>query len=377
MGQQGPDLFSSDIGYIMRNEYKFLLSFGYHPEDVLGFFKNYFLDESSTKSEQNLFWLIMARMQVNYGNLLEEVKQNALKVIESEEDIKQWEEYVIIEKHVNTPVKLINEINMTDVVFNPDNPEEFSAQFVRRFDEVKNSNAINLLDQSNIPSLVKEYLNNDDFSKIEVFGEDAKKYLKKRKIIIQTLHSDIIDFEPQKKYFAKPNFFDPEWKIGDIYASLVKKENDKNQHLNEYYYDKYIMFEVVDINRKPISRIIPSLAAEVTVFIKPFMYLDDKLPNLKDIEELEYTYKSRINFGDTFERLGKFDESKQEIYGIFFYNSKRKLKKMDLIKIRDGSGTESEQEISGIGCGHIFVDRINITIAIHLKHLFENQKKQN
>jgi len=49
MVQHSPDLFSSDIGGTMRDEYKNLSSFGISHEDILEIFKKYF--------EQYLIWL--------------------------------------------------------------------------------------------------------------------------------------------------------------------------------------------------------------------------------------------------------------------------------------------------------------------------------
>lgn len=42
MAQHGPDLFNSDIGGTMIDEYKSLSSFGISPKDILSFLKSIF-----------------------------------------------------------------------------------------------------------------------------------------------------------------------------------------------------------------------------------------------------------------------------------------------------------------------------------------------
>lgn len=42
MAQHGPDLFSNDLGYYMREEYKNLSYFGFEPEQIIRIFKAHF-----------------------------------------------------------------------------------------------------------------------------------------------------------------------------------------------------------------------------------------------------------------------------------------------------------------------------------------------
>jgi hypothetical protein len=245
MPQHGPDLFSSDIGSTMREEYKYLLAFRYEPNDVYQVIKKYFISDSSSKRDMNLFWLIMARIQVNYGWLIEEVKEEALKVIESGEDLLQWKEYVLIEKHIVSYQTMTNEIIQKNVIMSTDNIQESAQTFLEEFRKLQEEKLIEYLQDDNLPVEVLHYFNDAGFSKIEIFGVDGKKYLKKRIEVIETLKNDINNFMPSKKKFSKPYSFDPEWKIGDVFAYKLLEEEDKNRWIMDVaFYNKYILFPV-------------------------------------------------------------------------------------------------------------------------------------
>ncbi|MFA5741747.1 MAG: hypothetical protein WC874_02595, partial [Candidatus Izemoplasmatales bacterium] len=331
MPQHGPDLFSSDIGSIMRDEYKNFLAFNYEPKDVLVIFKKYFLHDSSSKRDKDLFWLIMARMQVNYGCLLDEVRDKALMVIESGDDIKQWEEYVFIEKHISSYQVITNELIQKNLLKDVDNIQERAQTFLEEFHKLQDEKLTEYLQDDHLPEEVLRYFNEKGFSKIEIFGNDGKKYLKKRIEVIETLEKDIANFEPSKKKFSKPYSFDPEWKIGDVYAYKLVEEEDQYGWIKDVnFYDKYILFEVVGIDRKAISRILPSLAVRTEVCVKSYIFIDDTLPNISELDNLEYLSMRRIRYKDNIEKLGKFIKDKEAIFFVIFYGETKKIKKMQL-----------------------------------------------
>ncbi|MGE4572128.1 MAG: hypothetical protein AB7E09_05220 [Candidatus Izemoplasmatales bacterium] len=375
MPQHGPDLFSSDIGSIMRDEYRNFLAFKYEPREVVEVFKKYFLNDSNSKRDENLFWLIMARMQINYGCLLDEVKDKALKIIESGEDTKQWEEYVLVEKHISSYQTMTNELMQQNLLKDVDNIQESAQAFLEEFQKLQDAKLVEYLQNDNLPIEVLQYFNENGFSKIEIFGNDGKKYLKKRIEVIETLKKDIESFEPSEKKFSKPYSFDPEWKIGDVFAYKLLEEEDQYGWIKDVnFYGKYILFEVVGIERKPISRILPSLAVQTEVCIKPFVFIDDLLPDTSSLSNLEYLRKRRVRYKDNIEKLGKFIKDKDDVYFVSFYGETRKFSKMKLIKLKEGKKTESDVMIKNVGYSNVFISSLPYNIAINLKHyLNENQ----
>ena len=375
MPQHGPDLFSSDIGSIMRDEYKYFLAFKYEPNEVLEIFKKYFLDDSSSNRDINLFWLVMARIQLNYGCLLDEVKEKALKIIESGEDIKQWEEYVLVEKHISNYQSMTNELIQKNLMKDINNIQENAQAFLEEFQKLQDAKLVEYLQNDNLPIEVLHYFNDNGFSKIEVFGNDGKKYLKKRIEVIKKLRNDIACFEPSKKKFSKPYSFDPEWKIGDVFAyKLVEGEDQHGWIKDVNFYDKYILFEVIGIERKPISRILTSLAVQTEVCVKPLIFVDDSLPNVSLLDNLEYLSKRRIRYKDNIEKHGRFIKDQDAIFFVSFYGETRKFKKMKFIKLREGTKIESDVMIKNVGYSNVFISSLPYNIAINLKdYLNENQ----
>ncbi|MFA5037288.1 MAG: hypothetical protein WC479_08945 [Candidatus Izemoplasmatales bacterium] len=375
MPQHGPDLFSSDIGSIMRDEYKNFLAFNYEPKDVLVIFKKYFLHDSSSKRDKDLFWLIMARMQVNYGCLLDEVRDKALMVIESGDDIKQWEEYVFIEKHISSYQVITNELIQKNLLKDVDNIQERAQTFLEEFHKLQDEKLTEYLQDDHLPEEVLRYFNEKGFSKIEIFGNDGKKYLKKRIEVIETLEKDIANFEPSKKKFSKPYSFDPEWKIGDVYAYKLVEEEDQYGWIKDVnFYDKYILFEVVGIDRKAISRILPSLAVRTEVCVKSYIFIDDTLPNISELDNLEYLSMRRIRYKDNIEKLGKFIKDKEAIFFVIFYGETKKIKKMQLIKLKEGYKTESDVKINNVGYSNVFISHLPYSIANDLKHYLDENR---
>lgn len=62
--------------------------------------------EVLTKEEQYVFWLVLADTQWNNGNLLENVKKEALSVIKNKEDLKRWTDQKELEKRKKELLKL-------------------------------------------------------------------------------------------------------------------------------------------------------------------------------------------------------------------------------------------------------------------------------
>ena len=380
MPQYAPDLFSSDIGSIMRDEYKNFLAFKYKPVVILVFFKKYFLDGVSNDRDVNLFWLIMARLQVNYGCLLDEVKEEAIKVIESNEDIRQWEEYVDIEKYLFSPqdeshsiIEAIQSIDITN-----SNPLENPEKILEQFRVIQDKQKEDLFNDENTPVEVLHYYSDDSYSKIAVFGKDGKKYLKKRIEVIKKLKIDIANFEPKQKKVSKPYVFDPSWKIGDLYAYPTDNIEDKwNKLKGVDYTGKYILFEVIGVKRKSISRIYPELAKKTDIYIKAFYYFEEDLPEDKRLNDLEYLKRPRIRYKDNIEKLGRFHKDIDEVINLSFYSEVRKFKKVNLIKLRDGTVDENIENVPSSMVSVEFFSELPIRVITEMIRYHNSSNKES
>jgi len=97
MGAWGVAILSDDIAEDIKLLYKDLLANEYSNEDasriVIEEYKNELDDE-----ETIVFWLVLASIQWKLGRLQENVKQEALQIIESGADLARWEEEPKLQK---------------------------------------------------------------------------------------------------------------------------------------------------------------------------------------------------------------------------------------------------------------------------------------
>ncbi|MEC3194621.1 hypothetical protein P9Z84_18050 [Bacillus cereus] len=97
MGAWGVAILSDDIAEDIKLLYKDLLANEYSNEEasrtVIDEYKNELDDE-----ETIVFWLVFASIQWRLGRLQENVKQEALQIIESGADLARWEEEPKLQK---------------------------------------------------------------------------------------------------------------------------------------------------------------------------------------------------------------------------------------------------------------------------------------
>ncbi len=373
MAQYGPDLFSSDVGGIMRDEYKALTSFGISPLDILGIFKKYFLGTFPTKNELNLFWLIMARIQVNYGVLCDEVKNEALRVIASGEDIRQWEAYTNIEKYFVSYPSISKEFIDNVFKLQHNQNENIDVNLINLYQKMESTKLNQIEEDEALPDEVRSYYRNKDFSKILIYGHDGKKYTKKRIQVIEKLKLDIETFLYKPKRVTNQVECDPMWKIGDIYAIQIDdiaREYHKDVLSNEI--GKFVTFEVTGINRQPISKILPNYGYRVSIFIQPFLYLDDAMPTLEQIAKLDYLPKDNTSLFSPKPLGSKYLVQKPQVLAVSFYHEVRAFKRMKLIQLKSGIAEVSENPVNTSNTILVFISQVQNAIAFKVKKYLES-----
>ena len=91
MGAWGVKIYQDDVACDVRDEYKEALKKGISNEEIseklIEEYTGYEDDE-----EEAIFWFALADTQWKLGRLLEEVKENAIKYIDSKKDLERWEE---------------------------------------------------------------------------------------------------------------------------------------------------------------------------------------------------------------------------------------------------------------------------------------------
>lgn len=92
MGAWGPKLYQDDIAQDVRDTYKDRLRRGKKTKEITEELIEEYSDEIEDVDDGPIFWFALADIQWDYGRLLPEVKENAIKWIEDGSDIRRWEE---------------------------------------------------------------------------------------------------------------------------------------------------------------------------------------------------------------------------------------------------------------------------------------------
>jgi hypothetical protein len=91
MGTWGTALFSDDLASDLRGEFRDLIGEGLTTKAAVNRLKTEYKPSLSDPDEESVFWLALADTGWRLGRLDEEVLHNAVRVIESGQDLARWE----------------------------------------------------------------------------------------------------------------------------------------------------------------------------------------------------------------------------------------------------------------------------------------------
>ena len=93
MGTWGTALYSDDLAADLRGEFQDLIGEGLSSTAVVNKLKSEYKSSLSDPDEAPVFWLAVADTGWRLGRLDEDARQNALRVIESDQDLARWETF--------------------------------------------------------------------------------------------------------------------------------------------------------------------------------------------------------------------------------------------------------------------------------------------
>ena len=91
MGAWGANLYQDDVALDVKDEYKDNLRRGKTNEEAMQEIIDKYQELLEDEEERGVFWLALADTQWNLGRLDEQVKEQALEIIELGTDLKRWE----------------------------------------------------------------------------------------------------------------------------------------------------------------------------------------------------------------------------------------------------------------------------------------------
>ena len=107
MGAWGANLYQDDVALDVKDEYKDNLRKGKTNEEAMQEIIDKYQELLEDEEDRGVFWLALADTQWNLGRLDEQVKEQALEIIELGTDLKRWE---INEKLYNKRKEILEKI---------------------------------------------------------------------------------------------------------------------------------------------------------------------------------------------------------------------------------------------------------------------------
>jgi|SRR4030095_8741822 hypothetical protein len=106
MGTWGTALFSDDLAADLRSEFRDLIGEGLSTEAAVNRLKTEYKSSLRDRDEESVFWLALADTGWQLGRLDDSVLQNALRVIDSGQDLARWEDAADRKKREQVLAKL-------------------------------------------------------------------------------------------------------------------------------------------------------------------------------------------------------------------------------------------------------------------------------
>lgn len=287
----GTKIFSDEYAAIVRDEYRTLIGFGFPDEEAERLVINYFIDGDNKTETAATFWLALSLAQWNVGRLSDHVKERAIDVIDSGFDLIKWEKAIEYETKFATDKKIYNFSIINDLMEQTqlDLSTATGIERVKKMEEMQNLKDLHsyctvksdIAEKAQpIPPVIKDepYL----FDILMINGKARKKY-EKRKEELKLLRLKLMSPQTFKKV-AKPYFTPSPWDEGDIVTIKLKGLIGDIARFN----DHWVIFPILCVKKKPVSRIIPQLATNDEVTVGLFNFMNTMPPSRLDIEKAQY-----------------------------------------------------------------------------------------
>lgn len=111
------------------------------------------------------------------------------------------------------------------------------------------------------------------------------KYYSERKKVLEQLKNMLNSEQPKPKVIKKATVHHCPWQVGSLLAYRIIS-NDRLA--SDPCYGKYALLRIVRIEKKPISRILPSEYYNESMFVSLYGWLGDYIPDSELADKLEY-----------------------------------------------------------------------------------------
>jgi len=273
MGAWGTSIFSNDIALDIKREYQTLLAFGTPEDEAYQLVKDKFL---LGKGEELGMAQMIIRM-LNDGKPEERmalIAKNYFGCDNALEILRQWQALVASGMSEEDAFDVVKIHFMRKSIHDEDDPDFWFAMAAIQqkygilLPEVKD-NALRCI---------------DDGVDARNWEGAEKKVIKAREKVLADLKEKLLAPPLPKRKLSKPSIQKPRWQIGDIVASQMVSSVDTN----EWFYNKYVLYRVVQLERTSVSLLKPDLAYDEWVHGALYNWIGDELPTQFVLEELDF-----------------------------------------------------------------------------------------
>jgi hypothetical protein len=109
--------------------------------------------------------------------------------------------------------------------------------------------------------------------------------IKKRRAVLSKLKGELMSEPLPRRKVPKPSSYEkPRWEVGDIVSSKLRNYDMPE----DYYYNRYVLYRVIALEKTPLSHLKPDLASSVWPTAILFDWMGDAVPDAAVIDSLGY-----------------------------------------------------------------------------------------
>lgn len=106
-----------------------------------------------------------------------------------------------------------------------------------------------------------------------------------RPMLLQHLRDILISPQPEAKKLRKPTVHHCPWKVGSLLAYRIVSNEQLKGHP---CFLKYALLRVVKIDRRPVSRLVPTELYNESMRVSLYGWIGDEIPNPEIVKQLDY-----------------------------------------------------------------------------------------
>ena len=127
----------------------------------------------------------------------------------------------------------------------------------------------------------------DSGKSMEIWEDSDKRSIEKRKKVLAELKDKLQSPPLPRKKIPKPDIERHRWNVGDVVAGQLVHSYDSEK----WFYNKFVLFKVIEIKKTSLSHIKPDLVYDEWVYGLMYDWVGDELIPAEQVNSLDYCPK--------------------------------------------------------------------------------------